>query len=150
MSSASVNQVSNTGGVNNRNNTDPNQKLDKDAFLKLLVTQLRHQDPLNPVEDKEFIAQMAQFSTLEQVQNLNKTMIKTQELIEELGVSLSYQMHVNNSDLLNTNKEILKELVNLNKSIKEYGLSASTQTSAANQDTDNLDVDSQDDADVEA
>ncbi|SHI80317.1 flagellar basal-body rod modification protein FlgD [Geosporobacter subterraneus DSM 17957] len=145
MSSASVNHVSNTGGVNNRNNNDPNQKLDKDAFLKLLVTQLRHQDPLNPVEDKEFIAQMAQFSTLEQVQNLNKTMTETQELIEELGVSLSYQMHVNNSDLLSTNKEILKELVNLNKAIKEYGLPASTQIPTANQD-----VDSQDDANVEA
>ena len=42
----------------------------KDAFLQLLVNQLRNQDPLNPVNDKEFLAQMAQFSTLEQMQNL--------------------------------------------------------------------------------
>lgn len=46
-------------------------ELGKDEFIKLLITQLRHQDPMNPVDDKEFIGQMAQFSALEQMQNVS-------------------------------------------------------------------------------
>lgn len=51
-----------------------NQILGKDDFLKLLITQLSNQDPLQPVDDREFIAQMAQFSALEQIQNINANM----------------------------------------------------------------------------
>ena len=47
-------------------------ELDRDAFLKILVAQLQNQDPLNPIEDQDFIAQLAQFSTLEQMQTLNE------------------------------------------------------------------------------
>ena len=52
------------------------QDLDKDAFLKLLVTQLANQDPTNPMEDRDFMAQMAQFSALEQMVNMTKSIEK--------------------------------------------------------------------------
>lgn len=45
--------------------------LGQDAFLQLLVTQLQHQDPLNPMDDKEFVAELAQFSSLEQLTEIN-------------------------------------------------------------------------------
>lgn|SRR5690625_3033758 len=48
--------------------------LDKHDFLRLLTTQLRYQDPMNPIEDQDFIAQMAQFTSLEQMQNLTDQM----------------------------------------------------------------------------
>ncbi len=54
-----------------QNSRETSNEYDKDMFLKLLLTQMQYQDPLNPVDDKEFVAQMAQFSTLEQMQNLN-------------------------------------------------------------------------------
>lgn len=54
--------------------TGPKEKLDKDAFMKILVAQLQHQDPLHPMEDRDFIAQMAQFSALEQMTNVSTAM----------------------------------------------------------------------------
>lgn len=45
--------------------------LGKDQFLKILITQLQHQNPLQPMEDKEFIAQMAQFTSVEQLTNIS-------------------------------------------------------------------------------
>lgn len=61
-SSAITNAVTNSGS-----------DLGKDAFLKILITQLTNQDPLDPLKDKDFIAQMAQFSTLEQMTNMNNS-----------------------------------------------------------------------------
>ncbi len=52
--------------------------LGKDAFLKLLMTQMKYQDPLNPQTDQQFVAQLAQFSALEEMQNMNATSKNTQ------------------------------------------------------------------------
>ncbi len=46
----------------------------KDEFLQLLVTQLQNQDPLNPMDNTEFLSQMAQFSSLEQLIHINTTL----------------------------------------------------------------------------
>jgi flagellar basal-body rod modification protein FlgD len=61
--------------------------MDKEAFLTLLIAQLQHQDPLNPADSTEFTAQLAQFSSLEQLSNIN-------ENLESLKL---YQASINNS-----------------------------------------------------
>ena len=61
-------------------------KLGQSEFLKLLVTQLKHQDPLSPLKDRDFIAQMAQFSSLEQMTKVNSNMKKLLSEAESLGV----------------------------------------------------------------
>src|SRR3954453_17584226 len=61
-----------TTGTTSTKKTDAsgNQILGKDDFLKLMVAQMKNQDPMNPADDKDNIAQMAQFSSLEQITNL--------------------------------------------------------------------------------
>lgn len=59
--------------------TTSSTSTDKDTFLKLLVAQLTHQDPLNPVEDKEFITQLAQFTQVEELQKISAGMDQLNE-----------------------------------------------------------------------
>lgn len=72
-------KTSNTTSTNTNNSTASKAasatsgSLDKDAFLQLLVTQMQYQDPLNPSSNTEYMSQLAQFSSLEQMQNLNQT-----------------------------------------------------------------------------
>jgi len=72
MSINSTTPTNSTPGssTNTTANAADKAMLGKDDFLKLLVTQLQHQDPMNPVDDKDFMGQMAQFTSVEQLSNM--------------------------------------------------------------------------------
>ncbi|MDV9034049.1 flagellar hook assembly protein FlgD [Pseudomonas sp. RAC1] len=75
-----LNEVLANSGVSTTANTKKNttestdkNALGKDAFLQLLVTQMQHQNPLDPQDNSEFVSQLAQFSSLEGIQTLNQS-----------------------------------------------------------------------------
>jgi flagellar basal-body rod modification protein FlgD len=66
-----------------------NAQMGKNEFLKLFVAQLQHQDPMNPMQDQDFMGQMASFSTLEQVTNLataNEAIASNLQLSQSVGL----------------------------------------------------------------
>ena len=79
--------IDTAAGSGTQSSSLPKKVLDKDAFLNLLVTQLQNQDPLNPTDSVEFTAQLAQFSSLEQLSNVNTNLEQLQ----------NYQASINNS-----------------------------------------------------
>lgn len=76
--SGAISPMASSDGETESRRSETSKEVDdimgKDAFLRLLTTQLRYQDPMKPVDDQDFIAQLAQFSALEQMQNLTRTM----------------------------------------------------------------------------
>jgi flagellar basal-body rod modification protein FlgD len=90
-----------TNGVNSTvfpQATTSANTMGKDAFLKLLISQLQHQDPLNPADSTEFTAQLAQFASLEQLSNVN----------DNLNTLKLYQASINNAQAVSfIGKEIL-------------------------------------------
>jgi len=84
----------------NKGNITAGQNLGKDDFLKLLLAQLAHQDPSAPMEDKEFIAQMAQFSSLEQMTNMAADFAKMARMLKvtEASGALGKAVNINLED----------------------------------------------------
>jgi flagellar basal-body rod modification protein FlgD len=62
-----------------------NAELDKTQFLTLLVAQLENQDPMNPIDNQDFIAQLATFSSLEQLISINEGMTRLADAIAPSG-----------------------------------------------------------------
>lgn len=88
-SNVNINRTTSTDYKSVQVERDDGNNLGKNAFFELLVTQLKYQDPLSPMDNTEFIAQMAQFSSLEQMENMNASMsqfLRVQSLSE--GASL--------------------------------------------------------------
>lgn len=80
------------GGSNGQFSNALDDDLDREAFLKMLVAQLNNQDPMNPQEGHEFAAQLAQFSTVEQLQSLNKQFAEQMTLLGALGDTVGDSM----------------------------------------------------------
>jgi flagellar basal-body rod modification protein FlgD len=60
-------------------------KVDESEFLNLLITQLKNQDPLNPADNQQFLAQLAQFSSLEQLTSINQTVTNIADSFQSTG-----------------------------------------------------------------
>lgn len=86
-----VSQIKSTGGSTaaTQDASGKNAQMGKDQFLKLFVAQLQNQDPMNPMQDQDFMGQMASFSTLEQVTNLaeaNSAMASNLQMSQSVGL----------------------------------------------------------------
>jgi flagellar basal-body rod modification protein FlgD len=96
-----------TGGTTAAASSTGSTAMGKEAFLTLLITQLQHQDPLNPADSTEFTAQLAQFSSLEQLSNVN----------ENLAELKLYQASINNAQAVSF---IGKEIVSTGNSLEAH------------------------------
>ncbi len=112
------------------------QELDQDAFMKILTTQLQYQDPLSPLDNKDFIAQMTQFASLEKLTGMSEAMrasadqtAQTNEKLSSLeGMLEALQanteaitsLQADQTEMKETNVQILNELIKMNQALGAY------------------------------
>ncbi|MCC7124560.1 MAG: hypothetical protein IT178_06915 [Acidobacteria bacterium] len=84
-----VNGVSSSSDAASTSSPATDNTLGQDAFMKLLITQLQNQDPTQPQADGEFLAQLATFSQLEQLQSMNEKLDRLTEIFTTLDSSTS-------------------------------------------------------------
>lgn len=84
-----IDATSGLGGAPSSLFTPPGGQLGKDEFLQLLVAQLKNQDPMNPMESQEFAAQLAQFSSVEQLMGVNEKLTGQAEYTAALAQAMN-------------------------------------------------------------
>lgn len=141
-----LNAISNDAANETRKKS---QVLDKDAFLKLMMVQLQNQNPLNPTDNTEYMNQMAQFSSVEQLSNIAKSQESNNQMsaliskqIEELNTMLKKSTSSTTSDevvktqkeIIEQNSKVLAELVKMNALLSSYVGSNSNTNKVTNED----------------
>ncbi len=111
---------------------DDDKELDKNAFLRLMVTQLNNQDPLNPQENGDFIAQLAQFSSVEGIENLNdsfSTLASSMQSSQALQASalVGRSVHVNSDSSYLAPNDVISGSIKLDSSTSNLVLNISNQ-----------------------
>jgi len=108
------------------------QVLDKDAFLKLMMVQLQNQNPLSPTDNTEYMNQMAQFSSVEQLANIAESQesnTKMSELISKQieglsallkGTTASDEVTKTQKQIVEQNSKVLDELIKMNSMLSAY------------------------------
>jgi flagellar basal-body rod modification protein FlgD len=97
MTIDSTSSVGSTSTSATTSSTTKSNDLGQDAFLKLLVTQLQHQDPSKPMDDTQFITQLATFSSLEQLTSISSQVSAISQLLVAQNLATSSSTSSQNS-----------------------------------------------------
>lgn len=117
LKSSGVKSTTNqTGVASSTNSSTGGQTLGKDAFLQLLVTQMQHQNPLDPQDNSEFVAQLAQFSSLEGITSLNESVTAISSNYKS-SQALQASSLVGRSVVAQTDKAVVDTSKSLNGSV---------------------------------
>jgi flagellar basal-body rod modification protein FlgD len=105
VTTIATNPTTPTGAASKSTSTDTKSEdkvaaLGKDDFLKLLVAQLQHQDPMQPTDNAEYMGQLAQFSTLEQITNVGKEMerLRTSSQVDQAVAMIGKEVGYTTAD----------------------------------------------------